>query len=126
MSTLRLDTTLRAVLTRTEKVPSPVDPTATVTVSYPCDLRGEKIVPPAQPIPIFLNLIDGKHYAKVFEKPPAGTSTLGLIHYADDNVNGYFTLAPDFNQREKVDDSAAPDAAKQAPSVPVTPVQTAA
>ena len=135
MSILNLDESSKALLTRTDQVPNPVDPTKTVDVSYACDLNGKKLSPMESPLPIYRDIFTGNYFVQVTERIPSGADDastqqrdalreLKPIHYASPtgSVNGWFIPAPDFNGRDgekPAAGSAAPAAAAPAAPAPI-------
>jgi hypothetical protein len=100
---LNLDLSSRAILTKQVGTDAP----------FLCDLNGNAITPPNPGLPIFRDLFSGKTFVRVAERIPSGgqsadiaeakrINSLNPIHYAspDGTVNGYFIVAPDFNNRE--------------------------
>jgi hypothetical protein len=113
MTTLNLDPSSKAVLTKTDETPDPNTPGKIIPISYPCDLEGNRLTSDNPGLPIYRDLYSGKTYVRVAETIPTGTdqfsknladsiTALKPIHYMseDSSVRGYYVPAPDFNKRE--------------------------
>jgi hypothetical protein len=103
MYPLDLITSVRAVLTKTV-----TNPDKTIS-SFPCDIEGKPIPPGAEPLPIFRDRFTAKTFVRIAETIPtapshadeaAAINERNPVHFANNDVRGWFVEAPDFNERE--------------------------
>jgi hypothetical protein len=114
MNALELNTKVAAQLMATQLVPDQNKPGESIIVSFPCNLKGQRLGAGEAPVPVYKDLYSGKVYAKVAEVIPSATDPasaerakelhdMNPIHFSneDGSVNGWFIEAPSFDESLK-------------------------